>query len=89
MRRLSILQVDYLMVQICEVIDAIGSQSVSVCMNYSESRFLGRSVRCHKTNKKLGGIKEVFKSALAELGEIILQNITREGNARTRPWSNS
>ena len=63
-----------------EVINAIGSQSVSVCVNYTESRFLGRSVRCHKTNKKLGGIKEVSQvAALAELGEIILQNITREG----------
>ncbi len=63
-----------------EVVDAIGTQSVSVCVNYVESRFFGRTVRCHKTNKKLGGLREVTQVAASiGLGEIILQNITREG----------
>lgn len=63
-----------------EVVDAIGSQSVSVCVNYTESRFLGRTTRCHKSGKKLGRLEEVtYTAASVGVGEVILQNISREG----------
>ena len=61
-----------------EVVDAIGSQSVSVCVNYVESRFFGRMVRCHKTNKKLGGLGEVTQTT-ASIG---LEKCLAEHNAR-------
>ena len=62
-----------------EVVDAIGSQSVSVCVNYVESRFFGRMVRCHKTNKKLGGLEKLPKP-----GKInwVRRNDLAEHNAR-------
>jgi imidazole glycerol-phosphate synthase subunit HisF len=65
---------------VSEVVHAIGSQSVSVCVNYTESRFLGRTTRCHKSGKKLGRLEEVTHTAASNgVGEIILQNISREG----------
>jgi cyclase len=63
-----------------EIIHTIGSQSVSVCVNYTESKFLGRTVRCHKSGKKLGKLEDVTQAAASVgVGEIILQNISREG----------
>ena len=63
-----------------EVVHTLGSQSVSVCVNYTESRFLGRTTRCHKSGKKLGKLEEVVNTAaLVGVGEVILQNISREG----------
>lgn len=61
-------------------VNALGSQSVSLCINYEETMFSGRIVRCHKTGAKLGnigGLTEV--AANFGVGEIMLQNITREG----------
>tara|TARA_B110001450_G_scaffold256874_1_gene289213 strand:+ start:115 stop:867 length:753 start_codon:yes stop_codon:yes gene_type:complete len=62
------------------VVNLLGSQSVSICVNYEESSFFGRVVRCHKSKKKLGKIVDVTKLAgIAGAGEIILQSISREG----------
>ena len=62
------------------VVDALGSQSVGLCVNYTESKFFGRVVRCHKSNKKLGTIGDISNIA-SELGigELVCQNMTREG----------
>jgi cyclase len=62
------------------VIDTLGKQSVGLCINYAESNLFGRTVRCHKSNKKLGDLNMVTKIA-SEIGfgELILQNMTREG----------
>ena len=38
---------------ISAVIEALGSQSVSICVNYEESFISGRVVRCHKSGKNL------------------------------------
>jgi len=62
------------------VVDALGSQSISICVNYVESLFSGRVVRCHKANKKLGSLLDITeKAARIGVGEILLQSITREG----------
>ena len=65
---------------ILAVVEALGSQSVSICINYEESTFFGRVVRCHRVGNKLGKITEITEmAAQLGVGEVILQNISREG----------
>ncbi len=62
------------------IIHMLGSQSVTICVNYREKLFSGRSVFCHKTNAKIGKISYVMNLASTiGVGEVLLQNISREG----------
>ena len=66
-----------------KVVDEIGSQSVSICINYTESLLTGRVVRCHKTRKKLGRLSDVTATAASiGVGEITLQSMSREGTRK-------
>lgn len=69
------------------VVDALGAQSVSICVNYEETIFSGRIVKCHKSGDKLGKISQMTKMASdAGAGEVILQNISREGEFTGLDW---